>query len=209
MGDTGNALLAAIAITTALYHRERTGEGQAVSTSIVNAGLLHTSYAWVYFDGTPSGWGHVDGDQLGLSPDYRLYRCAGESWLAVAAVTDEQSAALHALGNDLEAVFVGRGAGDWFTQLDAAGVPVEVVDEQFCRTLFDDPDARTNGLISETKSIAVGRFEDAGLLMSMSSTPTVVQRGPCGCGEHTGELMVEAGYTTDEVDALTRAGVVR
>ena len=40
MGDTGNALLAAIAITRALYHRDRTGEGQAVSTSIVNAGLL-------------------------------------------------------------------------------------------------------------------------------------------------------------------------
>ena len=37
MGDTGNALLAAIAITAALYHRDRTGEAQAVSTSIVNA----------------------------------------------------------------------------------------------------------------------------------------------------------------------------
>ena len=40
MGDTGNAMLAAIAITAALYHRERTGQGQAVSTSIVNAQLL-------------------------------------------------------------------------------------------------------------------------------------------------------------------------
>ena len=38
MGDTGNALLAAIAIAIALYHRDKTGEGQAVSTSIVNAG---------------------------------------------------------------------------------------------------------------------------------------------------------------------------
>ena len=45
MGDTGNALLAAIAITIALLHRDRMGVGQAVSTSIVNAGLLHTSYA--------------------------------------------------------------------------------------------------------------------------------------------------------------------
>ena len=53
MGDTGNALLAAIAITSALYHRDRTGEGQEVGTSIVNAGLLHTSYAWIHADGTP------------------------------------------------------------------------------------------------------------------------------------------------------------
>ena len=76
MGDTGNALLAAIAITSALYHRDRTGEGQAVSTSIVNAGLLHTSYAWIHSDGSAPDWGHVDGDQFGLSPYYRLYRCA-------------------------------------------------------------------------------------------------------------------------------------
>ncbi len=71
MGDTGNALLAAIAIIAALYHRDKTGEGQAVSTSIVNAGLLHTSYAWIHADGTPGDWGHVDGDQFGLSPFYR------------------------------------------------------------------------------------------------------------------------------------------
>ena len=77
MGDTGNALLAAIAITAALFHRERTGQGQAVSTSIVNAGLLHTSYAWIHADGSEPDWGHVDGEQFGLSPYYRLYRVCG------------------------------------------------------------------------------------------------------------------------------------
>ena len=57
MGDTGNGLLAAIAITAALYHRDRAGEGQEVSTSIVNAQLLHTSYAWIHSDGSrrPTG----------------------------------------------------------------------------------------------------------------------------------------------------------
>ena len=84
MGDTGNALLATIAIIAALYYRDRTGQAQAVSTSIVNAGILHTSYAWVHSDGREPDWGHVDGEQFGLSPYYRLYRCArwanGCSW---------------------------------------------------------------------------------------------------------------------------------
>jgi crotonobetainyl-CoA:carnitine CoA-transferase CaiB-like acyl-CoA transferase len=208
MGDTGNAFLAAIAITTALYHRERTGEGQAVSTSIVNAGLLHTSYAWVRSDGASSDWGHVDRGQHGLSPYYRLYRCAGGTWLAVAAMTDDQRRELRALGEDLEATFAACDAADWFTRLDRAGVPVEVVDEDFCRTLFDDPDARANGLISSTSSIAVGRFEDPGLLVSLSATPAVVPRGPCACGEHTRELLVEAGYRADEIDALLASGAV-
>ena len=46
MGDTGNGFLSAIGIVHALTHRERTGQGIEVSTSIVNAGLLATSYAW-------------------------------------------------------------------------------------------------------------------------------------------------------------------
>ncbi len=92
MGDTGNAMLAAIAITAALYHRDRTGEGQAVSTSIVNAQLLTTSYAWIHADGTPAEWGHVDGGQHGLSPFYRMYRCGDGRWVFVAATTSDQRA---------------------------------------------------------------------------------------------------------------------
>ena len=97
MGDTGNALLAAIAITMALYHRDRTGEGQAVSTSIVNAGLLHTSYAWIHADGSRPDWGHVDGDQFGLSPYYRLYQCADGGWVFLAAVTQDAAVEAAAL----------------------------------------------------------------------------------------------------------------
>ena len=76
MGDTGNALLAAIAITAVLYYRDLNGEGQEVGTSIVNVVLLHTSYAWIHADGSPGDWSHVDAGQFGLSPYYRMYECA-------------------------------------------------------------------------------------------------------------------------------------
>jgi crotonobetainyl-CoA:carnitine CoA-transferase CaiB-like acyl-CoA transferase len=46
-GDTGNGFLAAIAIIQAITHREVTGEGQFLSTSILAACLLNSSYAWV------------------------------------------------------------------------------------------------------------------------------------------------------------------
>lgn len=219
MGDTGNALLAAIAITAALYHREVTGEGQMVSTSIVNAGLLHTSYAWIHADGSPAAWGHVDAGQYGLSPFYRLYRCADGGWLALAACTAEERARLCTVlgGIDPEGVdlatlleprFAERSAADWFAELDGAAVPVEVVDETFCRTLFDDPEARANQLVAETWSGHVGRFEDPGLLVHIEPSTGVVQRGPCACGQHTREILVEHGYTHAEVDALAAAGAV-
>jgi len=124
MGDTGNALLAAIAITIALYHRDKSGEGQAVATSIVNAGLLHTSYAWIHSDGTEPDWGHVDGSQFGLSPYYRLYPCARGEWIFLAAVTPGQQARLRTLlpgspaGEEAEAV--GAWIGAFFLDTTAA-----------------------------------------------------------------------------------------
>ncbi len=223
MGDTGNALLAAVAITAALYHRERTGDGQAVSTSIVNAGLLHTSYAWIAADGTPAEWGHVDGDQYGLSPYYRLYPCADDSWLFVAALTPEHRSSLieavtgaaspdaaspstdtndAQLVASLEAGFRSRSAAAWSSALDDLAVPAEVVDESFCRSIFDDPHARAAHLVSETWASGVGRFEDPGLLVGFSHTPSVVQGGPCMCGEHTRQLLHEHGYTDAEIDAM-------
>ncbi len=221
MGDTGNALLAAIAIVTALYHRERTGEGQAVSTSIVNAQLLATSYAWIAADGTPADWGHVDAGQYGLSPWYRLYRCAADEWIFVAAVTETQRAAFAkvceepaAIGDDDKAAEVfaarlrGGSAGEWFDALDAAGVPVEIVGEAFCRGLFDDPDARAARLVVETRAGNVGRFEDPGILVDFSATPAVVRRGPCLCGEHSREILREHGYVDADIDALVADKVV-
>lgn len=226
MGDTGNALLAASAITAALYHRDRTGEGQEVSTSIVNAGLLHSSYAWIHADGRPGDWEHVDAEQYGLSPWYRLYRCADQAWVFVAAVTKAQRARLSAAtdldrldpGRDagragevagrLEAHFAERPAAECFASLDEVGVPVEIVDEAFCRSLFDDPDARAAQLVSETWAGNVGRFEDAGLLVNLAPATTVIRRGPCLCGEHSRQLLVEVGYGDDEVDRLCADGAV-
>jgi crotonobetainyl-CoA:carnitine CoA-transferase CaiB-like acyl-CoA transferase len=221
MGDTGNALLAAIAITSALYHRDRTGEGQAVGTSIVNAGLLHTSYAWIHADGSPGDWSHVDGGQFGFSPYYRMYECADGVWLFLAAVSGEErvrlSRAVGGLGDEapdaetaalLASRFAERPAAEWFAALDEAAVPVEIVNEEFCRTIFDDPEARRLHLVSTTWSGGVGKFEDPGLLVNVSPAHGVIQRGPCLCGEHSREILVDHGFSDDDVDVLVKEGAV-
>ena len=215
MGDTGNALLAAIAMTFALYHRDRTGEGQAVSTSIVNACMLNASYAWIHADGTPGDWAHVDRGQYGLSPYYRLYPVA-DGWVFVAAVSEHQRRILLETldvaeadpADALVAAFAARPAIDAFKVLDDAGVPVEIVDEAFCRDLFDDPEMRARGWVASTSAGGVGRFEDPGLLIDLSATPGVIQRGPCLCGEHTREILREIGYSDSRIDELAAAHVV-
>jgi crotonobetainyl-CoA:carnitine CoA-transferase CaiB-like acyl-CoA transferase len=221
MGDTGNALLAAIAITAALYHRDRTGEGQAVGTSIVNAGLLHTSYAWIHADGIAGDWTHVDGGQFGLSPYYRMYECADGRWLFLAAVSEEERSRLAAVVDGAEAnvpeaevaesltsQFRGKAAAEWFRDLDGAGVPVEIVNEEFCQAIFDDPEARRLDLVSETWCGGVGKFEDPGLLVNVSPAAAVIQRGPCMCGEHSREILRAHGFSDDEIDVMAHEGAI-
>jgi crotonobetainyl-CoA:carnitine CoA-transferase CaiB-like acyl-CoA transferase len=227
MGDTGNALLAAIGMTMALYHRERTGAGQAVGTSIVNACLLNTSYAWIHSgsdgrDADVANWDHVDADQWGLNARYRMYPTSdgwvaiavldGAAWSALGGAVDGVGGVAH--GDDaglaalLEPWFAGRTAEQAFKTLDAAGVPAEIVDEDFCREVFDDPELRARGWISQTSAGGVGRFEDPGLLVDFSETPGVVTRGPCLCGEHTREILLELGYSDADVDTLAADRVV-
>ena len=94
LGDTGNGFLSAIAMVQALYHRDRTGEGQFVDTSIMYAQLLNASIAWSLADGSRHGdRPSLDAMQLGHHATYRLYETA-DGWLCVAATTDEQRSAL-------------------------------------------------------------------------------------------------------------------
>jgi crotonobetainyl-CoA:carnitine CoA-transferase CaiB-like acyl-CoA transferase len=149
MGDLGNGFLTAIAVNEALFHRARTGEGQAVGTSILYACLAPTSGTFAYPDGSGPDRPKLDALQLGFHPLYRLYETA-DGWLCLAAVTPEDwerlcrvirrddlpaddrfSDAVARRANDielgkiLEEVFVTRSAAEWFATLDAAGVPVE------------------------------------------------------------------------------------
>jgi crotonobetainyl-CoA:carnitine CoA-transferase CaiB-like acyl-CoA transferase len=150
MGDLGNGFLTAIAVNEALFHRARTGEGQAVGTSILYACLAGTSGTFAYPDGSGPDRPKLDALQLGFHALYRLYETA-DSWLCVAAVTPEHwerlcrvagRGDLHAddrfsdsvarranddeLGKILEEVFGTRTAAEWFAALDEAGVPVEL-----------------------------------------------------------------------------------
>jgi crotonobetainyl-CoA:carnitine CoA-transferase CaiB-like acyl-CoA transferase len=173
--------------------------------------LLNTSYAWIHADGRPGEWAHVDQDQYGFSPYYRLYQVS-DGWVFVAAVTDDHRRRLHlaldlpegeAVGPDrLAREFEGRSGSEVFKLLDDAGVALEIVDEAFCRDLFGDAEAKERGWVATTHAGGVGRFEDCGRLVEFSATPPEIQRGPCLCGEHTREILRELHFDDHEIDEL-------
>jgi crotonobetainyl-CoA:carnitine CoA-transferase CaiB-like acyl-CoA transferase len=219
LGDTGNGFLSAIGMVQALYHRDRTGEGQFLDTAIMYAQLLNASIAWSLADGSRHGdRPHLDAMQLGWHASQRLYETAS-GWLCIAAVTDEEQRALaSALGVDkvtdatafdaLEPVFRTRSAAQWFTTLDAAGVPCEVSNPDFVLGLFDDPEMIEKGWVTKYRHPIVGDMDVLGLLFDFSETPGVVQGPPLVPGQDTRAILHELGYDDARIDALHEAKAV-
>jgi crotonobetainyl-CoA:carnitine CoA-transferase CaiB-like acyl-CoA transferase len=219
LGDTGNGFLSAIAIVQALYHRDRTGEGQFVDTSIMYAQLLNASIAWSLADGSRHGARpSLDAMQLGYDATHRLYETA-DGWLCVAAVTDAQRKALAgALGvaeigeqttfAALEPAFRTRSAAQWFATLDAAGVPCEVSTPDFVLSLFDDPEMVEKGWVTKYRHPIVGDMEVMGLLFDFAETPGVVQGPPLVPGQDTRAILHELSYDDARIDELAAAQTI-
>jgi crotonobetainyl-CoA:carnitine CoA-transferase CaiB-like acyl-CoA transferase len=219
LGDTGNGFLSAIGMVQALYHRDRTGEGQFVDTSIMYAQLLNASIAWSLADGSRHGdRPSLDAMQLGWHATQRLYETA-DGWLCISATSDEHRGALATvLGIDkvtdatafaaLEPAFRTRSAPQWFAALDAVGVPCEVSNPDFVLDLFDDPEMIEKGWVAKYRHPIVGEMDVFGLLFDLAETPGVVQGPPLVPGQDTRAILRELGYDDARIDALADAKAI-
>lgn len=228
--DHGNGYLSAIAVLQALYHRDRTGRGQAVDTNILNSGMLFSSDAFVAPDGIPRR-AHMNGDETGLGPLYRMYETRA-GWIFV-VVTDEaewealcrgvgpslaadprfataeaRTANADALTHVLGALFRTRTAQSWFDLLDAEGAPCEIVREGRGQGdgFFDDPDAVASGWVGRYEHTLMGTIEQPGALFSLSGTPAVLQGAPPIRGQHSAEILRELGYSDARIAELQQQG---
>jgi crotonobetainyl-CoA:carnitine CoA-transferase CaiB-like acyl-CoA transferase len=231
LGDFGNGVMSAVAVIQALYHRERTGEGQFVDTSIINMGFLYNSSTFVRADGTGPQRHQLDADQMGLNALYRLYETA-DGWLCLAALDESAWHALVTVIDDRELLdarfadaarrsehdddlakvlsraFAGRPAAAWCAALDAAGVPCEFEDPDFPVRLFDDPELIARGVVASYPHPSLGHLEQAGHLVELSATPGRIERPAPMVGEHSRELLAEYGYQQQEIDEMIASGVV-
>lgn len=208
LGDTGNGFLSAIGILNALMERERTGRGQFVDTSIVNACLLNTSYAVATPDGGAVDRPRLDKDQTGFSSYYRLYE-ARDKWVQIAAVTDAEKAAFDsATGGDAAAFFAGRTAAEALAALADAGVPAELSDDTASLRLFDNRLFKQRGWTAEYHDPAVGKLEQIGLTYELSGTPGVIQGPPLIVGKDSESILRSLGYDEAAIDELAADGAI-
>jgi crotonobetainyl-CoA:carnitine CoA-transferase CaiB-like acyl-CoA transferase len=192
-----------IATLLALYHRDRTGEAQFVAGSLLAGGVMTGSETYLDADGEVVPVPVLDHDQTGIAPWYRIVEVA-DGWIAVAAGTDAQRSSLEDLGG-VDAL-VHFSVADALASLAETGVPSEQVRLDQGEPFFASRQNDAAGLIARYEHVDYGHVEQPGAFWWFGDLDVKLDRAPPGLGEHTVEVLVEAGLDPATVDALLASG---
>jgi crotonobetainyl-CoA:carnitine CoA-transferase CaiB-like acyl-CoA transferase len=230
ISDLLAGIFAAQGIQLALLARERTGRGQLVETSLLEATLgVLTWAAGQYFESGASPG--LAGQHHPLSSPYGRFRArdgflniaAGneamwqqfaralgrERWLADArfATAPERVRNRDALSGEIEEALAAGDVAHWVERLNAAGVPAGPV--LGLAEVFADPQVHARAMLVSLPHPELGAFQTTGLPVKLSATPGAIARRPPLHGEHGAEVLREAGYSDAEIAAFAAQGVVK
>ncbi|MCR9097073.1 MAG: CoA transferase [bacterium] len=225
--DKGTAIQTAQLITASLFARAQGRGGQHVKVS-----MLHASLAFLWPDGMQNhailGEGVSAPLQKGALP---MIRATADGHLAISFIQDREFEALcraigreDLLGSERFATAGPRAAHarelqaaldptlrtfttrDLVERLVEADVPYAPIGDP--ATIHEDPQVVANDLIFEMDHPIVGRLRQPKPIGEFEGTPTHVERGAPGIGEHTREIAREAGYDAAEIETLLAEGVL-
>jgi alpha-methylacyl-CoA racemase len=218
VGDMAGGFLATLGVLAALQARERTGRGQVVDVSMIQ-GLLGflTLPATRLLAGAP----RVD-ELAGAQACYAVYRCRDGKHLSVGALEPKFWEALcaalsrpdlatrqwdrgargAALQKELAEIFASRERAHWialFAERDVCVEPVLELSEALATPevapfLVDQPVAEGSALRTVAPPVR------------LSDTPATLRRAAPALGQHTDEVLREAGFSADEIEKLRRTG---
>jgi crotonobetainyl-CoA:carnitine CoA-transferase CaiB-like acyl-CoA transferase len=218
MNDYGTGLMGAYAVALAVHERNRTGKGQTVNSGLaLTAGLLQSPF-FLDYEGyqrdEPEGL-----DVRGFSAKSRLYEAA-DGWMYLHCPSDEAWENLvklseftgldegsdDALTQSLVKILAGKPRGEWEKLINPTGV--SVMANRMVADFRDDTDIRKASLIVGRDHPGVGQADHLGSVAKLSGTPMRVGRPTPLLGAETDEILVEAGYTGEQIEAMKLSGAV-
>jgi crotonobetainyl-CoA:carnitine CoA-transferase CaiB-like acyl-CoA transferase len=229
VADINAGILAVVGILAAYAHKQRTGEGQVVETSLMEAALQQTYWHAAMHFATgespgPTGSAHI------LTAPYQAFR-ASDGWINVGGANQsnwericevlghpewrddarfrtnrDRMANLNALATAMNEVIGTRSKAEWIDAFDRAGVPagpVHTIGEALAH-----PQTRARGMVVELVHPQAGPTKSIGCPLHFSATPASVTRPAPMLGEHTREVLRPYGYSDADIDAFVEQGVV-
>jgi formyl-CoA transferase len=222
ISDLNAGAFGAIGVLAALQSRQATGRGQHVESSLLESALAYTIWeSGMYL--TTGALPQRNGTRHRLAAPYEALRTAdghmvvgvnsqrlwarfcdalGDPELRADRLFNSPSARMKnrdALQARLEAILARDTTANWVLKLEAAGVPAGPLNT--VAQAWDDPQVQARGLLAQVDGRRFPRTP-----IKLHDTPVALSRGPAEVGEHTREVLAEAGYGPAEIEALVAEG---
>ncbi len=229
IADLLGGIFAAQGVQLALLERERSGRGQVVHTSLLEAmvGVLSWAAGMYFETGAAPG---PAGQHHPLSAPYGRFR-ARDGFLNIAAGSESMWQKLAStlergrwltddrfrdglarlrhrdeLNAEMEQALGHESVEHWVSVLNAAGIPTGPVLD--LSEVFADPQVRAREMLVEMPHPEVGTFRTTGLPIKLSRSPGRIARRPPLHGEHTEEVLLECGLSREEIERLLEEEVI-
>ncbi len=230
IADLSAGWMAAYGVVVALLERERSGKGQWVHTSLLQA-MIHTmefqAVRYLMAGEVPEQAGNSHPIQAPTS----VYRCGDGSSIIIqaagGALWTRLCEALHApelltderfqertarfknraiLDKELEKRLASRSGAEWIALLAEVGVPAgPILNVKEC---FENEQVKTLPITATVESSVMGKLTVMGQGVNLTRTPARFRSAAPELGQHTDEILNELGYSSDQIAALHQAGSV-
>jgi len=227
IADITAGILGAMGCAAAYARKLQTGEGQRVDTSLFEAGITQTYWqsAIAFATGVapePMGSAHP------LNAPYQAFETS-DGWITIGAANqrnwekflkvigatelasdpryiDNRGRMLNRLEltETLNAILRKTSSAEWLERLEAAGVPAGPVLDIL--QMHADPQTIARQMVTETEHPVAGRVKTIGLPVKFSATPGAVARPAPLLGEHTHDVLAEAGLDDAGIERLIATG---
>ena len=231
MGDEHGGLMCAWAVTAALYAREKTGKGQLVDTSLMGSLIALHGVNFSAPGVLGKEFPRLLRSEAG-NPIYNHYKCKDDKWMVIAHLQPDRYwpnvckamglealehdpkfnsiEARHDNGKELVAIlddkFATKNRDEWmkiFKKENVIHTPIQSSSE-----VFQDQQALANNYVLPVEHPVWGKIKMLGFPWTFHETPASVQREAPELGQHTEEVLLELGYSWDDIAGLKTKEVI-
>jgi crotonobetainyl-CoA:carnitine CoA-transferase CaiB-like acyl-CoA transferase len=228
--DIGAGMWSAFAIMAALNHRGKTGEGQYIDISMLDAQVAWLTYQAAFFFANGEAPKRMGAAHPTLVP-YQAFMCKDGKYINVAVgseriwerfcqgmeredLKDHPDYATNsvrvnnrgAMVSMLQEIFLTRPVAEWVKDLQAANVPCGPIND--LADVFADPQVLARNMYLEMAHPTLGSIKQTGLPIKFSLTPGGLDRHPPLLGEHNQEILKSLGYSEADVQSLMAQSVI-
>jgi formyl-CoA transferase/CoA:oxalate CoA-transferase len=230
LADVGAGMWALIGILAALHAREATGRGQLIDISLMDGQVAWLTYVAGKYFATGVTPGRHGSAHESLAP-YQVFPTADDPLMVAVGseglwhrftaatglddLTDDPRYATNpervrhrdTLIPRITQALAARGCAEWTDLLNTAGVPAGPVNT--VPAALAQPQVAAREMVVEMEHPVAGMLRVLGTPLKLSAQPASIRRPPPVLGQHTDEILAEAGYPAERIAELRAAGVIR